>query len=163
MLLSRNSSTWRSDCGVERSAESQNCEKAFEIMPRLIYVKNMRRSNSRPQMSPAPKKTLKEVQDKIAAIHQALSQLEYLCSGSLSKRTKLCSNPNCRCRTDRAARHGPYYEWGFMDGGRTRHRMLSPKRAELMRLAIGNYQKVKKLLKVWEEETVRLIELNVPE
>jgi hypothetical protein len=142
---------------------SQNSEKAFEIKLILIYVKKMRRSRSKSQMPPAPKKTLKEVQDKIAAIHRALTELEYLCSGSLSKRTKLCSNPSCRCRTDRAARHGPYYEWGFMQDGRTRHRMLSPKRAELVRLAIGNYRKVKKLLKVWEEETVHLIELNVPE
>ena len=114
-------------------------------------------------MPSAPENTLKEIRDRIAAIHQALAELEYLCSGSLSKRTKLCSKPRCRCRTDRAARHGPYYEWGFIEDGRVRHRMLSPERAELMRVAIGNYQTVKKLLKDWEAETVRLIELNVPE
>jgi hypothetical protein len=111
----------------------------------------------------SPKNTLKEIRDNIAAIHKALVELDYLCSGSLSKRTKLCGNPQCRCRTDRAARHGPYYEWGFIEDGKVRHRMLSPKRAELMRLAIGNYRKVKKLLKDWEAETVRMIELNVPE
>jgi len=114
-------------------------------------------------MPSAPENTLKEIRDRIAAIHQALVELDYLCSGSLSKRTKLCSKPRCRCRTDRAARHGPYYEWGFIEDGRVRHRMLSPERAELMRVAIGNYQTVKKLLKDWEAETVRLIELNVPE
>lgn len=114
-------------------------------------------------MPPAAKDTLKEIRDKIAAIHQALAEMEYLCSGSLSERTKLCGNPRCRCRTDRAARHGPYYEWGFIEGGRVRHRMLSPRRAELMRTAISNYRTVKELLKDWEAETVRLIELSVPE
>jgi hypothetical protein len=114
-------------------------------------------------MPPAPKNALKEARDNIAAIHQALVELEYLCSGSLSKRMKLCSNPRCQCRTDPAARHGPYYEWGFIEAGRVRHRMLSPKRAELMRAAIANYRKVKKLLKDWEAETLRLIELDVPE
>lgn len=106
---------------------------------------------------------LKEVRENIAAIHRALAELEYLCSGSLSKRTKLCSNPRCRCRIDPAERHGPYYEWAFLEAGKTRHRMLSPKRAALMRLAIANHRKVKKLLKAWEIQTVRLIELNVPE
>jgi hypothetical protein len=114
-------------------------------------------------MPPSPRDTLKEIRDNIAAIHRALAEVEYLCSGSLSKRTKLCGNPRCRCRTDRSARHGPYYDWGFIEDGRVRHRMLSPKRAELMRQAIVNYRKVKKLLKDWEAETLRLIELNVPE
>jgi hypothetical protein len=123
----------------------------------------MRRTKNGPTMPPAPKNTLKEIRDNIAEIHRALAEVEYLCSGSLSKRTKLCGNPQCQCRTDRTARHGPYYEWGFIEDGKTRHRMLSPKRAELMRLAIGNYRKVKKLLKDWEAETVRLIELNVPD
>lgn len=86
--------------------------------------------------------------------------MEYLCSGSLSTRTKLCGNPRCRCRTDRAARHGPYYEWGFIEDGRVRHRTLSPEQAELMRLAIANYRRVKELLKDWEAETLRLIELK---
>jgi hypothetical protein len=114
-------------------------------------------------MPSAPKNTLKEVRDNIAAIHQALVELEYLCSGSLSKRRKLCGNLRCQCRKNPAARHGPYYEWGFIEAGRVRHRMLSPNRAELMRVAIANYRKVKKLLKDWEAETLRLIELNVPE
>ena len=114
-------------------------------------------------MSSASKGSPKEVRQNIAAIHQALSELEYLCSGSLIKRMKLCSNPRCQCKTDRSARHGPYYEWAFMEDGRVRHRMISAKRADRIRQAIGNYRKVKKLLKDWEAETVRLIELDMPE
>jgi hypothetical protein len=114
-------------------------------------------------MASTAEKTLKEIRENIAAIQRALSEMEYLSSGTLIRRMKLCSNPRCQCKVDRAARHGPYYEWGFVKAGKHRHRMLSPKRAELMRLAIGNYRKVKKLLKAWEDETVRLIEFNVPE
>ena len=47
--------------------------------------------------------------------------------------------------------------------GRLRHRTLTPKQAELMRLAIANYRKTKKLLRTWEAHTQRLIELNAPE
>ena len=107
--------------------------------------------------------TPKDIRKNIEALHEALCEMEYLSSGTLVKRMKLCGNPRCQCKVDRAARHGPYYEWGFVKDGKLRHRMLSPRRADLMRLAISNYRKVKKLLKAWEAETVRLIELNVPD
>jgi hypothetical protein len=61
------------------------------------------------------------------------------------------------------ARHGPYYEWSYLKAGKLRHRTLSPKQAELMRLAIANHRKVKKLLRAWEVQTLRLIDLNAPE
>ncbi|GAC1663615.1 MAG: hypothetical protein PVS2B1_22810 [Candidatus Dormibacteraceae bacterium] len=107
--------------------------------------------------------TVEKIHKNIAAIQRALSAMQYLSSGTLLKRTKVCGRSSCRCHVDRAARHGPYYEWGFLQGGKLRHRMLSAERAELMRQAIANHRKVKKLLKAWEAQTVRLIELNVPE
>lgn len=114
-------------------------------------------------MSPTEEATAAQVRAKIAAIRNTLSGLQYLASGTLLKRSKLCGNPRCHCATDPAARHGPYYEWSYLKAGKLRHRTLSPQRAELMRLAIGNYRKAKKLLKVWEAQTLRLIELNAPE
>ncbi len=104
-----------------------------------------------------------EIQEKIAEIQQALAAMQYLSSGTLMKRMKVCGNPRCRCATDPAARHGPYYEWSHLKGGKLRHRTLTPEQAELMRLAIANYRKARKLLRAWEAQTERLIELNVPE
>lgn len=77
--------------------------------------------------------------------------------------TKVCGNPSCHCARDPAARHEPYYEWSYLKDGRLRHRTLTPKQAELMRLAIANYRKAKKLVRTWEAHTQRLIELNAPE
>ena len=114
-------------------------------------------------MPPAADARRQQVEEKIAAIHAALSALQYLSSGTLLKRTKVCGNPRCHCATDPAARHGPYYEWSYLKAGKLRHRTLTPKQAELMRLAIANYRKAKKLLKAWEVQTRRLIELNAPE
>jgi hypothetical protein len=128
-----------------------------------VNVHSLQRMRSDPPMASPAKTTLQKTRENISAIQQALSDMEYLCSGTLIKRTKLCGNPRCDCKVDPAARHGPYYEWGFLQAGTLRHRMLSPKRAALMRLAIANHRKVKKLLKAWEAQTVRLIELNVPE
>ncbi len=106
---------------------------------------------------------LLQVQEKIAEIHRALSQMQYLSSGTLLKRTKVCGNPRCHCATDPAARHGPYYEWSYLKAGKLRHRTLTPEQAGLMRLAIANHRKVKKLLRAWEAQTQRLIDLNAPE
>jgi len=114
-------------------------------------------------MSPVADTHLAQAQAKITAIHQAVSAVQYLSSGTLLKRTKLCGNPRCHCATDPAARHGPYYEWSYLKAGKLRHRTLTPRQAQLMRLAIGNYRKVKKLLRAWEVQTQRLIELNAPE
>ena len=104
-----------------------------------------------------------EIPEKIAEIQKALAAMQYLSSGTLMKRMQVCGNPRCRCATDPTARHGPYYEWSHLKGGKLRHRTLTPEQAELMRLAIANYRKARKLLRAWEAQTERLIELNVPE
>ena len=100
--------------------------------------------------------------EKIGRIRQALNEIEYLCSGTLLKRMKVCGKPGCRCAQDPLARHGPYYEWGHMKGGTLVHRTVTPQQAELLQLAIDNHRKAKKLMRVWEEETERLIDLEAP-
>lgn len=104
----------------------------------------------------------RQVKEKIAEIQHTLSAMQYLSSGTLLKRTKVCGNPRCRCASDPAARHGPYYEWSYLKAGKLRHRVLTAEQASLMRLAIANYRRAKKLLRAWEAQTQHLIELNSP-
>jgi len=94
----------------------------------------------------------------IARIRERIRTIERLCSGTLLRRTKVCGKPECRCAQDPTARHGPYYEWGRMKGGRLVHRMVSPAQARLLREAIANYRTLRRLLRAWENETVKLIE-----
>ena len=96
--------------------------------------------------------------DRIARIQQQIGQLDYLCSGTLVKRKKVCGKVNCRCFRDPRARHGPYYEWGYMSEGKQVHRMISPQQVALLRKALANYRTVRRLLRRWETETVRLME-----
>ena len=98
--------------------------------------------------------------EKIAEIQRTLSAMEYLSSGTLLKRMKLCGNPRCHCASDPAARHGPYFEWSYLKAGKLHHRTLTPEQAEIMRLAIANQRKAKKLMRVWEAQTLNLIELT---
>ena len=113
-------------------------------------------------MSSSDEEKAKKSREKIAAIQKSIAALEHLSSGTLLKRTKVCGNPRCHCATDPAARHGPYYEWSYLKGGKLRHRTLTPAQAEVMRLAIANYRKTKKLLRNWETQTLALIELVPP-
>lgn len=95
---------------------------------------------------------------RIAQVRDRIQTIEPLCSGTLLRRTKACGKAQCRCAQDPAARHGPYYEWSRMKGGRLVHRMVSPAQAALLREAIANYRRVRRLLRTWENETVKLID-----
>ena len=111
---------------------------------------------------PTPKQIARQARSRIERIRALLGQIDYLCSGTLLERTKVCGKPTCRCAQDPAARHGPYFEWGHMKGGKLVHRQVSAEQAGLLRLAIDNYRRVQQLLRDWELETEQLIDAEVP-
>lgn len=111
-------------------------------------------------MPPSADDKATKSRQKIAEIQKSISAMEHLSSGTLLKRMKICGNPRCHCASDPAALHGPYYEWSYLKGGKLRHRTLNPDQAKIMRLAIANYRKTKKLLRDWETQTLHLIELK---
>lgn len=106
----------------------------------------------------SPQKIAEQARSRIAGVRKELAAIDYLCSGTLLKRMKTCGSPACRCAEDPAARHGPYYEWGHMRAGKLVHRLVSAEQAQLLRRAIANYRRLKKLLRSWETETERLID-----
>ena len=113
-------------------------------------------------MSPAVNAKVAKSKENIAEIKRSLWALEHLSSGTLFKRLKVCGNPRCHCASNRAARHDPYYGWSYLKGGKLRHRTLTPEQADIMKLAIANHRKAKKLLRAWEAQTLHLIELKAP-
>ncbi|MBI4934897.1 MAG: hypothetical protein HY828_13525 [Actinobacteria bacterium] len=86
-------------------------------------------------------------------LRQAIDALDYLASGTLLTRTKVCGRATCRCAVDPAARHGPYYEWTRRSEGRLVHYVVSADQAQLIALAINNHRAVQRLLAAWERET----------
>jgi hypothetical protein len=113
-------------------------------------------------MSRRPETIIKQARERISRIRDALNAIDYLCSGTLLQRTKVCGKPGCRCAQDPSARHGPYFEWGHMKGGKLVHRTSSPEQAAILQLAIANYRKAKKLMQAWEDETERLFDAQAP-
>jgi len=100
--------------------------------------------------------------DRIAQIQEEIRALTYVCSGTLLRRWMTCGKTTCRCATDPDARHGPYYEWGRMKRGKLVHRMIPAHQAPLLRMAIQNYRTLRRLLRAWEEQTVRIIGTEKP-
>lgn len=105
---------------------------------------------------------IKQAREKIGSIRRALAEIDYLCSGTLLTRMKVCGKPGCRCAQDPLARHGPYHEWGHMKGGALVHRTVTGEQASLLRQAIDNHRRAKILMREWEEQTERLIDLEAP-
>lgn len=97
---------------------------------------------------------------RIEAIRSKILQMDYVCSGSLLKRTKVCGKPYCRCARDPEARHGPYWEWSRLEGGRLVHSVVSASQAKLLARAIRNHREIRKLLRRWERESLRAIKLE---
>ena len=94
---------------------------------------------------------------RISGIVEKIAEIGLICSGTLLERTKTCGKANCRCATDPAARHGPYYEWSWREGGRLVHKIVSAEQAGQLRKAIHNYQTLQDLLARWERASAAII------
>ncbi len=94
---------------------------------------------------------------RINELRRSIAALDWLCSGTLSHRTKTCGQPTCHCHTDPTARHGPYFEWTRLERGRLVHRSIAPDQADLLRKAIANFRAIRALLRRWERETLRAL------
>ena len=97
-----------------------------------------------------PKPNRARVRARSSAIRKELAALDFVVSGTLHHRTKVCGKPTCRCANDPSARHGPYYEWGRMRGGKLVQSTVTPTQAKLLERAIANHQRAKALLADWE-------------
>jgi hypothetical protein len=96
--------------------------------------------------------------DRIEEIRSRLQQIRHVCSGTLLKRTKTCGKSECPCKRDPDKRHGPYYEWSRLHRGKFARRSLDRDQAVLLSEAIDGRREVLRLLRKWEQETLRVIE-----
>lgn len=97
---------------------------------------------------------------RIAAIQRRIADFDYVCCGNLRRRYAVCGTPNCRCKARPPEPHGPYYYWSRLVVGKVVQRVLSPEQADIVARGIENYRKARALLRRWEEETVRSIEIR---
>lgn len=98
------------------------------------------------------------VATRIAALKRRLANFDYVCSGTLLRRSLICGKDNCRCKARPPALHGPYYYWSRRHGGRLLQKVLSSSQAKLVGRAIRNYRQCLRLLRRWEAQTALIID-----
>lgn len=104
-------------------------------------------------MSRASTARRKRIRQRTALLRQAINALDFVASGTIHKRTKVCGRPNCRCAESPADRHGPYFEWSRRKEGRLVHSIIAEDDARILEHAIANHRKAQELLAAWEDET----------
>ena len=107
------------------------------------------------------RRRLEATRARIEALQGQIARLTYVARGSVVCRTKVCGRVTCPCATDPAARHGPYYEWNRMEGGRRLCTMVSPEKGRRLEEAIAQWRRLEGLLQRWQRETVRAIDLEI--
>lgn len=81
-------------------------------------------------------------------------------TGTLSKRTKLCGKPTCACATDPAARHGPYFEWSRIEGGRLTCTSIDPETAAILACGIEVRRKIEALIAQWKKLSLATLQTS---
>ncbi len=112
-----------------------------------------------PELSPRQRQRLERYQQEYRRLKLKLTEVGFVLQGSLTKRWMRCGKPNCACRQDPKARHGPYYQWSWKNQGRTASRYLTPTQAELCQDWIANHRELERLLKRMRDLSLRIARL----
>lgn len=96
------------------------------------------------------KKSSKQI--RLDKIKNELKKFDLLAPGRLRTTYMKCGNPNCACRRNKNARHGPYHLWDRKVGAKLTSKMVSDKAHK----KIANWIKERKKLENLVAEIVRL-------
>lgn len=89
---------------------------------------------------------LERLRREYEAVKARLSEVGFICEGSLAQLYTSCGNPNCRC-ADPEHRHGPYWQLTWKEQGKTVTRRLPPEDAAPYQEWIANRRQLDALLK----------------
>jgi len=103
------------------------------------------------------KKTTNSKAADVRRIQEQIASIDYVCSGPLQERMRVCGKPTCRCAKDPSARHGPYFIWSRRENGRLVQTNVTPKQAKRFKRAIADWKRVQALLKRWEQKSALAI------
>jgi len=104
-------------------------------------------------MTTTKKPSSRRIRARSQQIRQKIGRMDFVVSGTIHVRTKVCGRKNCRCATDPEHRHGPYHEWSRHKDGKLHHRIVTPEQARILKRGIANHREIQSLLHRWEEES----------
>ena len=92
-----------------------------------------------------------------------LADIGELRQGSLRTQYRKCGKPNCHCAGEGAQGHGPYWllTWLDRDTGKTRGRTIPADAVEQTRAQIGEYQRLRGLVRDLVEVSGRICDVRL--
>jgi hypothetical protein len=94
---------------------------------------------------------LRRCQTEYAHLKARLREVGFICEGSLVERWMQCGKPNCACASNRARRHGPYFQLSWKERGKTVSRRLPPEHAALYRQWVANRQRLRSIIQKMQQ------------
>jgi len=98
-------------------------------------------------------------QDKHQKLSAKLSGIGFIWPGNIQLRYLTCGKPNCSCRKDPEARHGPYAYWTSKKANKTVSRLLSPDEADLLGEWIENRRKLEAIVREMKKLSQKTFEV----
>ena len=81
--------------------------------------------------------------------------------GSVSRQSRICGTPNCRCvDPTHPRRHGPYYQVNYVYGGKKAAYYVQPEDLKNVRTELANYKKFRRLITQWIGLTVQIARIK---
>lgn len=107
----------------------------------------------------ADQEPLAELTERYRALARQLAEIGFVARGSVISTTTTCSSKGCRCQTDPARRHGPYWQLSRSSGGTSRTRRLGEAEAKLYQAWIAERRRAEAILDELEALSSRAIDL----
>ena len=92
------------------------------------------------------------------ALKREILKLGFTRPGSLVRRFMPCGKFSCRCTSGPTHWHGPYYQWSYKVGGKTRTMRLTKEQAGLCEEWTRNHKRLRMLVR--QIERISLKETN---
>lgn len=92
------------------------------------------------------RRKLASAETKHRRLTEQLAALGPIRKGSIYQTRLRCSSVGCRCQSDPAARHGPYWLWTAKVEGKSKCRKLDAKALKLYRQQSKNFETLKKII-----------------
>jgi len=91
-------------------------------------------------------------------LQKQLSQIGYICNGTVMSAYRKCGKPNCGCKDDPQMQHGPYHIWTRKEKGKTVTRSLSGKQADRCSDYMLNFKEMENIIEKMKKISIQIIE-----
>ena len=100
----------------------------------------------------------KVLRKRYTELQNQLSQVGYICNGTVMSTYRKCGKPNCYCMDNPQMKHGPYHIWTRKEKGKTVTRSLSKMQADYCNEYMQNFREMESIIEDMRGISVQIIE-----